>query len=94
MHEQYAGTKAGGQALLGGLDCTVHRNFFGAQIRSFSTKLKAPACMQDFGPDLDDFRAVFIRLLRSSLPPIKGHTYVILRIHAPFPACNYKARRW
>lgn len=74
MHEQYAGTKAGGQALLGGLDCTVQRNFFGAQIRSFSTKLKAPACMQDFGPDLDDFRAVFIRLLQSSLLPTKGRT--------------------
>lgn len=57
------GTKAGGQALLGGLDCTVHRNFFGAQIRSFVTKLKAPACMQDFDPELEDFRAVFIRLV-------------------------------
>ena len=56
-----SGTKAGGQALLGGLDCTVHRNFFGAQIRSFVTKLKAPACMRDFGPELEDFRAVFIR---------------------------------
>ena len=55
------GTKVGGQALLGGLDCTVHRNFFGAQVRSFVTKLKAPACMKDFGPELDDFRAVFIR---------------------------------
>lgn len=58
-----AGTKSGGQALLGGLDCTVHRNFFGAQIRSFSTKLKSPACMKDFGPELEDFRAVFIRLV-------------------------------
>ena len=57
------GTKAGGQALVGGLDCTVHRNFFGAQIRSFSTKLKAPVCMKDFGPELEDFRAVFIRLV-------------------------------
>ncbi len=58
----HAGTKSGGQALLGGLDCTVHRNFFGAQIRSFVTKLKAPACMNDFGAELEDFRAVFIRL--------------------------------
>lgn len=58
----HAGTKSGGQALLGGLDCTVHRNFFGAQIRSFVTKLKAPACMKDFGAELEDFRAVFIRL--------------------------------
>jgi len=58
----HAGTKSGGQALLGGLDCTVHRNFFGAQIRSFITKLKAPACMKDFGAELEDFTAVFIRL--------------------------------
>ena len=39
----------------------MHRNFFGAQIRSFVTQLKAPACMKDFGPELEDFRAVFIR---------------------------------
>lgn len=62
-HCMPAGTKAGGQALLGGLDCTVHRNFFGAQIRSFVTKLKAPACMKEFGPELEDFRAVFIRFV-------------------------------
>jgi hypothetical protein len=27
-----AGQKEGGQALLGGLHCTVHRNFFGSQV--------------------------------------------------------------
>lgn len=27
-----AGQKTGGQALLGGLDCTVHRNYFGSQV--------------------------------------------------------------
>lgn len=27
-----AGQKAGGQELVGGLDCTVHRNFFGSQV--------------------------------------------------------------
>ena len=36
--------KEGGQALLGGLDCMVQRNFFGAQINSFETQLAAPAC--------------------------------------------------
>lgn len=61
LADKATGTKTGGQALLGGLDCTVHRNFFGAQIRSFVTKLKAPQCMKDFSPELEDFRAVFIR---------------------------------
>lgn len=41
-----AGQKEGGQALLGGLDCLVHRNFFGAQINSFETLLPAPLCFQ------------------------------------------------
>lgn len=27
-----AGQKTGGQELIGGLDCTVHRNFFGSQV--------------------------------------------------------------
>jgi 5'-phosphate synthase pdxT subunit len=27
-----AGQKTGGQELVGGLDCTVHRNFFGSQV--------------------------------------------------------------
>ena len=56
-----AGQKAGGQALLGGLDCLVHRNFFGAQINSFETRLPAPECLPKAGPVEGDFRAVFIR---------------------------------
>lgn len=36
------GQKTGGQALLGGLDCTVHRNFFGSQINSFEAFLPFP----------------------------------------------------
>lgn len=28
-----SGQKEGGQELVGGLDCTVHRNFFGSQVR-------------------------------------------------------------
>ena len=43
--------KEGGQALLGGLDCTVQRNFFGAQINSFETDLPAPAVLRDSGRD-------------------------------------------
>jgi len=27
-----SGQKTGGQDLVGGLDCTVHRNFFGSQV--------------------------------------------------------------
>lgn len=28
----FSGQKIGGQELIGGLDCTVHRNFFGSQV--------------------------------------------------------------
>jgi glutamine amidotransferase PdxT len=56
-----AGTKEGGQALLGGLDCTVQRNYFGAQINSFETLLPAPACLPRNSDPADTFRAVFIR---------------------------------
>jgi hypothetical protein len=49
-----AGQKEGGQALLGGLDCRVQRNFFGAQIRSFETQLPAPPGLPAFlaGPQV------------------------------------------
>jgi glutamine amidotransferase PdxT len=40
-----AGQKQGGQALIGGLDITVSRNFFGSQIASFETLLPAPALL-------------------------------------------------
>ena len=36
-----AGQKLGGQQLVGGLDVTVHRNFFGSQVDSFTTALHA-----------------------------------------------------
>jgi len=55
------GQKEGGQALLGGLDCLVHRNFFGAQINSFETMLPSPACLPSDGLHAGTFRAVFIR---------------------------------
>lgn len=42
------GQKEGGQALLGGLDCRVQRNFFGAQIRSFETQLPTPPGLPAF----------------------------------------------
>ncbi|KXZ56706.1 hypothetical protein GPECTOR_1g636 [Gonium pectorale] len=60
LAEAAEGQKKGGQALLGGLDITVSRNFFGAQVNSFETRLPAPECVKGFG-STDDFRAVFIR---------------------------------
>ena len=44
-----AGQKEGGQALLGGLDCRVQRNFFGAQINSFETDLPVPPALREGG---------------------------------------------
>ncbi|KAJ9526110.1 hypothetical protein QJQ45_009565 [Haematococcus lacustris] len=60
LAERAEGQKKGGQALLGGLDITVSRNFFGAQINSFETQLSAPQELKSFGGP-DTFRAVFIR---------------------------------
>lgn len=60
------GQKDGGQALLGGLDALVSRNFFGAAVDSFEAVLPPPACLAPHasacGADgADAFRAVFIR---------------------------------
>lgn len=60
LAERAEGQKKGGQALLGGLDICVSRNFFGAQINSFETQLPAHNALQQFGAD-GKFRAVFIR---------------------------------
>ncbi|XP_043707773.1 probable pyridoxal 5'-phosphate synthase subunit PDX2 [Telopea speciosissima] len=54
------GQKAGGQDLVGGLDCTVNRNFFGSQLQSFETELSVPEiAAKEGGPST--FRGVFIR---------------------------------
>ncbi|PON80439.1 Pyridoxal 5'-phosphate synthase subunit [Trema orientale] len=54
------GQKTGGQELIGGLDCTVHRNFFGSQIQSFEADIAAPELSsKEGGPET--FRGVFIR---------------------------------
>ncbi|GLJ37093.1 hypothetical protein SUGI_0751790 [Cryptomeria japonica] len=54
------GQKEGGQELIGGLDCTVHRNFFGSQLNSFETELPVPELVaKEGGPKT--FRAIFIR---------------------------------
>ena len=49
------GQKQGGQPLLGGLDVTVNRNYFGRQVDSFETLLSVPALGEP------PIRAVFIR---------------------------------
>ncbi|OIW01176.1 hypothetical protein TanjilG_10337 [Lupinus angustifolius] len=57
---QGEGQKIGGQQLVGGLDCTVHRNFFGSQIQSFEAEVLAPElASKEGGPET--FRGVFIR---------------------------------
>ncbi|XP_044506452.1 probable pyridoxal 5'-phosphate synthase subunit PDX2 [Mangifera indica] len=54
------GQKIGGQDLIGGLDCTVHRNFFGSQIQSFEAELLVPElASKEGGPET--FRGIFIR---------------------------------
>ena len=63
--------KEGGQALLGGLDALVSRNFFGAQDDSFEATLPPPECLEPFlsaagsiaeeNTNSPGFRAVFIR---------------------------------
>ncbi|GAA0185242.1 lyase [Lithospermum erythrorhizon] len=54
------GQKLGGQDLIGGLDCMVHRNFFGSQLQSFETELAIPhVAAKEGGPP--SFRGVFIR---------------------------------
>ncbi|KAF5447175.1 hypothetical protein F2P56_032745 [Juglans regia] len=54
------GQKRGGQELIGGLDCTVNRNFFGSQIQSFEAELSVPElASKEGGPET--FRGVFIR---------------------------------
>ncbi|MED6145864.1 Pyridoxal biosynthesis protein pdx2 [Stylosanthes scabra] len=60
LADKATGQKTGGQKLVGGLDCTVHRNFFGSQIQSFEAEVSAPeVASQEGGPET--FRGVFIR---------------------------------
>ncbi|KAL4381624.1 hypothetical protein AHAS_Ahas04G0152100 [Arachis hypogaea] len=60
LADKATGQKTGGQQLVGGLDCTVHRNFFGSQIQSFEAEVLAPeVASKEGGPET--FRGVFIR---------------------------------
>ncbi|VFQ96600.1 unnamed protein product [Cuscuta campestris] len=60
LADKAIGQKSGGQQLIGGLDCTVHRNFFGSQLQSFETELEIPKIANEEGGP-PTFRAVFIR---------------------------------
>lgn len=55
LAEKATGQKLGGQALIGGLDVTVNRNYFGRQVDSFEADLDVPALGDS------PFHAVFIR---------------------------------
>lgn len=62
LADRATGMKEGGQALIGGINCLVHRNFFGAQINSFETMLDTPECLKALSEEGDSsYRAVFIR---------------------------------
>ena len=55
--------KKGGQPLIGGLDITVDRNYFGRQVNSFEADLEVPALAEVARPEDPDgpFHAIFIR---------------------------------
>ncbi|KAM0834886.1 hypothetical protein ACQ4PT_063303 [Festuca glaucescens] len=53
-------SKIGRPGAYGGLDCTVHRNFFGSQVRSFETELSVPMLSEKEGGS-PTCRGVFIR---------------------------------
>lgn len=55
LAERASGQKQGGQALVGGLDVTVNRNYFGRQANSFEAELQVPALGET------PIHAVFIR---------------------------------
>jgi 5'-phosphate synthase pdxT subunit len=55
LAEHAVGQKQGGQPLIGGLDVTVNRNYFGRQNQSFEVLLDAPVL------GAEPFRGVFIR---------------------------------
>lgn len=55
LADRAVGQKKGGQPLIGGLDVTVNRNYFGRQVDSFETLLDAPQLGEEPYP------AIFIR---------------------------------
>lgn len=60
LAERIEGQKAEGQPLLGGLDVTVNRNYFGRQANSFETLLQTPQ-IPALGDSSEFCSAIFIR---------------------------------
>lgn len=60
LAERVEGQKAGGQPLLGGLDVTVNRNYFGRQVNSFEVLLDTPQ-IPALGDGAGLYSAIFIR---------------------------------
>ncbi|ETV74715.1 pyridoxal 5'-phosphate synthase, glutaminase subunit Pdx2 [Aphanomyces astaci] len=71
--------KQGGQALIGGLDVEVSRNFFGAQIRSFEQQIQGPPGYGD-----EPYTAVFIRA--PAIVSVGEHIDVLSEISHAQPA--------
>ncbi|KAG9414822.1 hypothetical protein AC1031_008237 [Aphanomyces cochlioides] len=71
--------KQGGQALIGGLDVEVSRNFFGAQIRSFEKGIQGPPGYGDA-----PYNAVFIRA--PAIVSVGEDIQVLSEIHDAQPA--------
>eukprot|EP00051_Salpingoeca_urceolata_P012173 m.151051 g.151051 ORF g.151051 m.151051 type:complete len:237 (-) comp17399_c0_seq2:35-745(-) len=61
LSERVLHTKEGGQSVLGGLDVTASRNFFGTQLKSFETAMTVAKGIPGLGADEGEFRAMFIR---------------------------------
>ncbi len=63
LADRAARQKKGGQPLIGGLDITVDRNYFGRQVDSFEADLDVPALAQVARPEDPSgaFHAIFIR---------------------------------
>lgn len=60
LADRATGQKEGGQTLIGGLDVTVNRNYFGRQLQSFETTLRPPLLKQPVAGDTP-VPLVFIR---------------------------------
>jgi pyridoxal 5'-phosphate synthase pdxT subunit len=81
LAERAENQKQGGQPLIGGLDVTVNRNYFGRQVNSFETTLTVPA----FDPPESQgifIRAPAITLLGEGVQPLAelpGPVYVAVR---------------
>ena len=86
------GQKQGGQPLLGGLDVTVNRNYFGRQVDSFETMLSVPALGEP------PIRAVFIRApaITEIGPDVESLAAVAGRdgetLHVPMPDGTVRVR--